>query len=646
MATGVLALASCSDTWKDHYDDSVGAAGISYPGNTMSYIQSKPELSNFAEVLKSTGFDARLSGDQKLTVWAPVNGSFNMDSLRQAIAIDKDNVIKTFVQNHVALYNLSIGDRENRAHMLNTKTYELPAFTDSINGVRMSEKNISCTNGVAHIVESPIIYRNNIYEQIEAEYKEWLKAGHEAPTGLDKDNLYSYLASKDSMILDENRSIANGVDEYGNRLYIDTWYERYNEALDYSASGGLVNAGALIYEEDSSYIAIIPSPEAYKARYELAKSLLKFHPKDSRAGTDPDSLAREYANRFATYDLFYSNSINVAQKDSLVSSVYGPLRNTSDAWYNHVYYREQPIHALPEGKTVNDIIAEGRYTKRIECSNGVAYVVDEYPMSAIEQFFYPLHNLYAYRPSAEQSYGVGVSTMVSYQVPSNIKIVLRDSVAQIAGRDTTVQYLDTVSGSTDIYSTLRFTHVTPVGALRARPAYELTGTLSGKYRIKIVTAPVWASVRGFMGANPLATVSENNPNYRNSKARYQFEAYIFEKGVNGDYSTDYSKPTAQLKASAVPGLEENVDRNGDMFLSHSFKKDENGDSVVCMLDTITLGEYDFKYSYHGAAEGGVLLQIHCNVTDVSDGMYAKDILIHKFILEPVLAEEKKSKGGK
>lgn len=636
IATGVVALASCSDTWKDHYDDGLGASGISYQGSTMSYIQSKPELSNFAQVLQLTGFDARLSGDQKLTVWAPVNGSFNMDSLVREISVNKDNVLKTFVQNHVALYTISVGDRDYRTHMLNTKSYAVPAFADSINGAKMIEKNISCSNGVAHVVETPLIYRNNLYEQVEAEYMEWLKAGHspeEAPN-----NLYAFLESKDTMILDESRSIANGVDEYGNRLYIDAWYDRFNEALDNSRASRLVNADAPIYEEDSSFVVIIPSPEAYQARFNYAKSLLKFHPKDTRS-SNVDSLADEYANRFASYDLYYNNTNNAHAADSLKSTVY---KRSGDDWYNHVYYRQKPNHALPEGKGVNDILAEGRYTKRVECSNGVAYVVDEYPMSIGEQFLFPLRDLYALHFDIDHTSGVGTGMAYSFNVPTDLKVVLRDSLKEVEGQEPeTVQYLDTISGSTDVYERLMLTSVTANGMAQPRVSFLLDGTLSGKYKIKVVTAPIWAR-NGYESRTPLDELTTASSGFKSSKAIYHFEAYIFEREANGDYNKNIAAGV-QLKASNVPG----ADRDKEAFLSHTFRLDpETGDSVVCMLDTITLGEYDFKYSYFGANEGGVLLQLFCNPTSVEDGKYSKDILIHKFILEPVIAEEKKSKGGK
>lgn len=645
IAAGALALASCSDTWNEHYDDSLGASGIKYQGSTLAYIQSNPQLSDFAEVLKATGVDARLSADQKLTVWAPVNGSFNKAEILRQAAENKDKVIKNFVQNHISLYALPIADKYQKARMLNEKAYDVPVYADSVNGSKVIEKNVSCTNGITHVVESPLVYRNNIYEQIVEEYEAWVNAGH-APESC-PNNLYSFLQSKDSFILDESRSIANGVDEYGNRIYIDAQYDRYNEALDASKSAGLINADALVYEEDSSFIAIIPSPEAYQARFDYAKSLLKFNPKDTRSN-NVDSLANEYANRFASYDLFFNNTNNAFSADSLKSTIYG---RSNDAWYNHVYYRVQPrTHALPEGKQINDIIGEGKYTKRIECSNGVAYVVDNYPMSIQEQFCYPLRNLYATYRNTDFETGAPSVTAPSRNVPvdPNLKVILADSLQQQISEtgDTTyvkVQYLKTVSGDAGVTNPTILTYVES-GVVNPTCAFYLNETMSGKYTIKVVTAPIWAR-NGYEGRGPLDPVSSSQNGFKSSKAEYHFQARIIEKGADGNFPTA-TTAAVQLKASAVPGAY----RDGDSFLSHTFRVDENGDSVVCMLDTITLGEYDFKYSYYGLGmgNGGVLLQISCEPSyeDVQNGKYAKDIIINKFILEPVIEDEKKNKGGK
>ena len=83
---GALAIASCTDDWNDHYEGVATTIGQSYAGTTMGYLQSQSSLSDFVEVLKATGYVDELNDPQVLTVLAPVNGSFNKDSLLNLLA--------------------------------------------------------------------------------------------------------------------------------------------------------------------------------------------------------------------------------------------------------------------------------------------------------------------------------------------------------------------------------------------------------------------------------------------------------------------------------------------------------------------------------------------------------------------------------
>lgn len=94
MAVLLIALAagsvasSCSDTWDDHYDK----AEVNGTESIYDMIDTNPQLSDFMSVLKRTHiylnnrrtsvtYADLVKADQALTVWAPVNGTFNIDSL-------------------------------------------------------------------------------------------------------------------------------------------------------------------------------------------------------------------------------------------------------------------------------------------------------------------------------------------------------------------------------------------------------------------------------------------------------------------------------------------------------------------------------------------------------------------------------------
>ena len=90
IATGALILAtpSCTDTWDEHYNDLGEAAGQ----NLWEQIESKPELSTFAEIARKAKyykddvhpvdgytFADLLQSGQVMTVWAPENSAFTAE---------------------------------------------------------------------------------------------------------------------------------------------------------------------------------------------------------------------------------------------------------------------------------------------------------------------------------------------------------------------------------------------------------------------------------------------------------------------------------------------------------------------------------------------------------------------------------------
>ena len=109
IRTGVLVFAgllvsyACSDTWDEHYDANLATGNVV---DATIYQQLKTEgLTDFVEILDATGYNALLDESQLVTVFAPVNGSFNKDSLLTEIKNGhKDLVITRFVKNHIARY--------------------------------------------------------------------------------------------------------------------------------------------------------------------------------------------------------------------------------------------------------------------------------------------------------------------------------------------------------------------------------------------------------------------------------------------------------------------------------------------------------------------------------------------------------------
>ena len=110
----MMLFTSCTE-WDDHFENPVSQAG-SEP-TLWQAIQQRQDLSNFSEVLgktmiykhhKKTGvsYADLLNGSQTFTVLAPVNGTFNKDSLLELLTTNRGDsmVERSFVGNHLS-YN-------------------------------------------------------------------------------------------------------------------------------------------------------------------------------------------------------------------------------------------------------------------------------------------------------------------------------------------------------------------------------------------------------------------------------------------------------------------------------------------------------------------------------------------------------------
>lgn len=577
-AAGAAAMISCSDTWDDHYD---AASVRSFDGTTMKAIETNAPA--FAEVIKAVGYNRELSSDNVYTIWAPV--SFNKDSLLTLARTDSAAVVDKFIKNHIARYTVSQNGTNQEVALMSSKNTMMTS--DGMFGsAKIKIPNLSCSNGVLHVIDANINYQNNIFEQIEALYN----------PASDSISLYSFLEIWNADSLDESRSVSRGKDDNGYDIWVDSVTIRNNTVLK--------NVDALVYEEDSSYIAIIPSAKAYDERYNIAKKLLVFNPHEDAISTGAcDSLQKYYANMFAMTDLFFNKNANEHWQDSLKSTNY----EMSFDWPNHIYYSKVPRNGLHPDKQVNDILA--KCGTPIYCSNGDAYAVDEYPMSAIEQFF-KKRTITATSRSIDNSTSskdntplytknVGSTTMMSgtiYDYATDT--IWNEDQTEIVKVDST--YIGTRN--------FRFLDVVPTSSsTNPSIAFQIPNTLSGTYDLYLVTCPIWAKTGFNNGEKP-----ENDPR------GYRFYTYIWERGENGEY------PSSGVRL--VPPEEGAELSEGNYYQTGYTNK----------IDTLYLGEYTFSNAYYGRNEEGVLIQFQTQVSSKLASTYSREMLITSIILRPKL----------
>ena len=608
LAAGLVAMYSCSDTWDDHYN--AGLSALKFNGTTMQALEETAP--DFAKVVKAYGFSRELSSDNTYTVWAPADGSFELSDYVGANGervADSAEVVNDFIKNHVALYSLSLTPKDQSFSLLNEKRGSMTS--DGMFGhIKIDEQknNISCQNGIVHLIESPSPYAYNLFEMIAKQYKEDPEAGK------DTLSLYAYLydekVNKDTLI--ENKSVSRGVDADGNKIWVSQYLEKNNTVLK--------NYDARLYEEDSLFIAILPSAKAWGERYKKAASLLQFNPsEDNRAAGTCDSLTRHYANSFAMTDLFYNKNANEHWEDSLKSTNYYNSWHGVVDWTQHVYYSKEPKY-MPEDKEINDILA--KCGEPVECSNGTAYLVDEYPFSAVEQFFKKIKvtasdgavnklgsgDNWTYTKGVQKSFGARSGIFVS-------SIPTYDEEGEQTGVDQKRQ-------------NYRFVDFVPTSG-NITVGFNVPNTLSGLYDIYIVTCPMW-----------LASDFNNIDMAEWDVRPYRFTATIIERENEGKNIGQF--PT---KGKTLENPDPIDEKQKTVFLSQGMIYDDAGHIIV--NDTTYLGQYQFKNAYYGRADYGVIIQIASSILSSQRKDFSNEMLISSIILKPhdedTVAEEAKTR---
>lgn len=582
VATGLVAMNSCTDTWNDHYD---AKPMLTFEGTTMQAIEQN--ASDFAKVIKAYGYERELASENIYTVWAPQNGTFNLSDYVDSngrMCADSAEVVKQFIKNHVARYAQSLGTGDIAIDLMNQKKGKMTA-DGTFEMATIAKSNISCSNGVLHVLSSVAPYRYNLFELIAKQYKD------DTTEGKDTMSLYQFLydptVNSDSLI--ENKSVSSDVDADGNKIWVDSFVMRNNTVLK--------NVDAKLYEEDSSFIAILPSAKAWGERYKFAESLLKFNPfEDTRAEGACDSLQRHYANRFAMTDLFFNKNANEHWEDSLKSTNY-----SSRTWTENVYYSKMP-KAMPEDKELNDILS--KVGTPFNCSNGDGYMVDEYPMTAYEQFFKKIQ-VSADARSIDLSLDSKGNTEFTKNVstsfrkyPGTLTSAISDTLGNVISRKTfPYSYVDIVPSS---------------GSVNPYVAFQIKNTLSGEYDLYLVTCPIWLS-------NNLSNLDSDELDVR----PYRFYTYIYERQNSG-------KEIGQYPASGVRLA--NPDGSGNYFITNPLPRSEEG--LLMPTDTTYLGSYTFSNAYYGRNDEGVLIQLQSQITSKLTKDYSREMLISTLILKP------------
>lgn len=471
LLAALVVMGSCKDAWQDHY--------------SFKETESKYPVAKLAETLGDiSGFDkfyAALSTtrvcdkkgnptnttyldllleEQFITVWAPANSSLSDAQWEKYTKKGKTNaenfeVAEKFIKNHIARFKHSVGAGTEKVKMLNGKSYS--TSNEGIEGIPYhgDDMNIRCSNGVLHCIEGTMDYLPNLYDYITTspEYK-----------GIIGDWIKSFTIEE----LDRERSVAQGVNENGEMVYVDSVIYEYND---------LLSEFGYIDEEDSTYAMLLPTPELWNTEFERIKAAFEYN----EEFLNNDSLQDIYTRLFMISDMFYNMNIQRYLPDSVFSTQYYQYENRRDGKPYHIFGK-------PFDKT-NGIF--GSCIDSIKCSNGMIYITDKWPFKDELTFMRPI------RVEGESF------TLSRFEL-----------------RQTTLMSIDTVTLETPV-QVMRIS-MTDMNKWSAK--LYIRDNLKGTYRIRMVVAPNVLSKNPKYNDDPVNN-SRYLPNYIHPRISFDVDAY-------------------------------------------------------------------------------------------------------------------------
>ena len=478
----VAALVACSDF--DDYNDAPADALATGNQTLWENIQQNSQLSGFASLVKRTGFDTELSNTRAYTVWAPLDGTYDLASFQ---ALDDSTLLQQFVKGHVAQYgHVASGQVSERVHMLNEKSFTFEgngAYT--FGGVSLSQANVPSINGTMHLLNGAAPFYYNLYEYIMSNKQDTL--------------LRDFFRKYELTELDTKNSVKGPVVN-GLQTYIDSVLVTSNSLLR------TVNAS--LSNEDSTYTFLLPNDKAYQDMYDkvyphfnYVSSIEVFDVDNFKAASSTDKksitvnakyLADSLTCRTILRDLAFSNN------------------DEYNKWITGRGERTDTMRSTTRGKFSNPDEILSHTISKVNMSNGYAHILDTIAFKPWETYLPELgiSMWYAYTENSRSRFNFATRN-----------VTVDDPMGKVFGPEVT---------------SFRYLWIYPTGDyVKPEVFVELPSVMSATYNIYCVFLP--AKVMNYYGeGDSLLLSTDERPNKLNFQLCYT--------GANGKAATyNFSK---------------------------------------------------------------------------------------------------------
>ncbi len=570
----VGATYSCTDEWNDHYK--VETLG---DGTLWDVINSDSELSNFAAVLKATGYNTALDGSQVFTVFAPTNDCFTeaeRDAAIQSYNEQKargvkdlrNTVVKEFIQNHIALYNYSVSSatKDTTINMMNGKLVKFNGT--SFAGNDFLSTNVATGNGVLFTIGTKATFEPNILEYLEKDAE------------LDSLRKYLYLYNLD--VFQPDQSVPGEIID-GSTHYLDSVTMIENVILEDFL-------GAQINNEDSSYVMLAPTNAVWD---QLLTDYSKYFKYDKLV-SERDSFEFNFPRLAIIRGTVFSqnenrNILTNMAIDSVMSTnaVSYSLREMLYGSFDKKYYQyDKPYDAT------NGIFAG---TTDIACSNGVIKKANNWNVAKESTF---------YREIVME--GEGTTTLDSLNIANRTTNPLGDTSAPAYVNVTSDNpFYNKVSGN-------GYIEISSSGSKAwSNASFFIRDALSNvPYDVYLVLVP--ATAGDTLASDELM-----------KQTRFRCAIQCHDENGNAYYISSDDK-----------GNKEPVFKNNDTTLEpeEPTSKTRFNSVGVCgeKLDSVFIGTYTFPTSSYGTSEPQVKLFLSSYATSA----YTKTLRLDCIVLKP------------
>lgn len=580
VGCAICAATSCSD-FNDYNETPVDNL-MSGNQTLWENISQNSQLSDFAALLQRTGFQNELSNTRSYTVWAPVNGTFDVAAYQQ---LSDSLLLQQFVKSHVAEYShVASGDLgEQRIHTLNEKSF---AFSGNgsytFGGKDIQQANLPSQNGLLHLLNGAAQFYPNLYEYLRMRD--------------DIDMLRDYFMHYEQSVLDTKNSVKGPVIG-GIQTYIDSVVVTSN-SLTRRLNASLSN-------EDSTYTFLMPTDKAYQEMYDSIKPLYKFIAKT--VVQDVASFQKVDDSKTITADLAQRNLTAAELSDSLTRRIIAD----NLVFSNNDGYNQWLIDDNPNQDTL-------RSTTRIKYSNPRDILEPMKEMVPMSNGYARVMDSLAFLPW--ETYNPMIEANPAYYAYSPIDTDHRNN-NRFAFTTTNVRVPDSIAQKMFGPEETGFTYawIRPADEFAMPDVYiKLPNVLSTTYKFYAVFLP-WR-----VETSPGRYVrlgSNDKPNLLNFQVSYC--------GTNGKLAT-YSFSKKYLETGKSSDANPTTKK---LNYTTAFYNDP------AKVDTVYLGEFTFPVAYDGlGTDYAPNIHISSPLDTFSDDdmtNYTGDIRLKAIIMKPV-----------